>query len=86
MAENGFAPLGTLADISYHEEDFKLRRIRVVCTLYAGALDSDRLLHICYHIKLRKTKIKLNLQKGGIKLSNYLRYSYSLYAGYLSYT
>ena len=59
MAENGFTlhyPLGNFADISYPVENFKLRLLRDVCTLYAGALVSDSLLHMLpYHI-LKKEK------------------------------
>ena len=54
MTENGFvpAPQEIFADIPYLEENFKLRRIRYVCTLYAGALVSDSLLHmLSYRIK-----------------------------------
>ena len=48
MAENGFAPppLGNFADISFLVENFKLCLSRYVCTLYAGALVSDSLLHM----------------------------------------
>ena len=47
MAENGFAPhLGNFADKSYLEEHFKLRQIRNVCTLYAGAFVFDSMLHM----------------------------------------
>ena len=49
IAENGFAPpppLENFADISYLAENFKLRLLRDVCTLYAGELVSDSLLHM----------------------------------------
>ena len=47
MAENGFgSPTPTnLADISYLKENFKLHLLGDGCTLYAGALVSDSLLH-----------------------------------------
>ena len=66
MAENGIAlkhPLGNLVDISYPVENFKLRLLRDVCSLYAGALVSDSLLHMLpYHIS-EKEKEKFELQK-----------------------
>ena len=50
-------PLENFADIPYLEENFKLRRIRDVCTVCAGALVSDSLLHmLSYQIEKMKTK------------------------------
>ena len=51
IAENGFARppppyLGNFADISYLAENFKLRLLIDVCTLYAEELVSDSLLHM----------------------------------------
>ena len=39
-------PLGNLAYLSYLKEDFKLRLVIDVCTMFAGALVSDSLLHM----------------------------------------
>ena len=55
MVENGFAPphphQGNFEDISYLEKLSKLRRIDD-CTLYAGALVCNSLLHMLpYKIK-----------------------------------
>ena len=38
-------PLGNFADIPYLKEQFKLSRIRDVCTLSVGALSCNSLLH-----------------------------------------
>ena len=54
--------LGNSADISYLEENFKLRQIEDVCTLCAGALVSDSLFHIISYnamSNLEKMKIKV---------------------------
>ena len=45
-AENVIAPLGNFASLSYLKEDFKLRLLIDVCTMFAGALVSDSLLHM----------------------------------------
>ena len=56
MAKKEFAPplhhpiTENFADISYHEEKFKLRLLRDVCTVYAGALVSDSLLHVLTYL------------------------------------
>ena len=39
-------PLGNFASISYLKEDSKLRLLIDVCTMFAGALVSDSLLHM----------------------------------------
>ena len=39
-------PLGNFADIPYLKEQFKLSRIRDVCTLSVGALSCNSLLHM----------------------------------------
>ena len=79
MAENGFAPSREFLNISYLVENLKLRLLRDVCTLCAGALASDSLLHMLpYQIKKNKSL--------SYKKSKYLNFSYSLHAGYLSYT
>ena len=46
MAENVIAPLGNFASFFYQKEDFKLRLLIDVCTMFAGALVSDSLLHM----------------------------------------
>ena len=38
-------PLGNFADIPYLKEQFKLSKIRDVCTLSVGALSCNSLLH-----------------------------------------
>ena len=79
-------PLGNFADISYLEENFKPHLLRDVCTLYSEALVSDSLLHMLLTIKLRKkSKWKFELQKEGIKPTNYSNFLCSLQAGCLSY-
>ena len=46
-----FCPsLGNFADISHLEENFKLCRIKDVCTLCAGTVDRDSLLHMLPYI------------------------------------
>ena len=39
-------PLRNFASLSYLKEDFKLRLLIDVCTMFAGALVSDSLLHM----------------------------------------
>ena len=39
-------PLRNFANLSYLKEDFKLRLVIDVCTMFAGALVSDSLLHM----------------------------------------
>ena len=46
MAENVIALPGEFASLSYLKEDSKLRLLIDVCTMYAGALVSDSLLHM----------------------------------------
>ena len=48
-------PIGNLADISFHNANFKLRRIKDVCTLCAWVLVSESMLHILpFQIKKKK--------------------------------
>ena len=46
MAENVIAPLGNFASLSYLKEDSKLRLLIDFCTMFAGVLVSDSLLHM----------------------------------------
>ena len=46
MAENVIPFLGNFANLSYLKEVFKLRLLIDVCTVFAGALVSDSLLHM----------------------------------------
>ena len=48
LARGSIAPplLGNFADIPYLKEQFKLSRIRDVCTLSVGALSCNSLLHM----------------------------------------
>ena len=46
MAENVIAPPGKFASLSHLKEDYKLRLLIDVCTMFAGALVSDSLLHM----------------------------------------
>ena len=46
MAENLLLPLRNFASLSYLKEDSKLRLYIDVCTMFAGALISDSLLHM----------------------------------------
>ena len=39
-------PQGNFASLFYLKEDSKLRLLKDVCTIFAGALVSDRLLHM----------------------------------------
>ena len=53
MAENVIAPPGEFRKLIHLKEDFKLRLLIDVCTMFAGALVSDS-CYICYLIKFRK--------------------------------
>ena len=46
MAENDIAPPGEFASLSHLKEGYKLRLLIDVCTMFAGALVSDSLLHM----------------------------------------
>ena len=46
MAENVIAPPGKFASLSHLKEDYKLRLLIDVYTMFAGALVSDSLLHM----------------------------------------
>ena len=46
MAEKVIALPDNIANLSYLREDFKLRLLIDVCTMIAGALVSDSLLHM----------------------------------------
>ena len=46
MAENVIAPIENFASLSYLKEDFKLRLLIDVRTLFDWALVSDSLLHM----------------------------------------
>ena len=63
QAKNGPAPppppKESFADISLPKENFKLHRIRDVCTLCDGALVSDSMLHMLPY-KIKK-KSKMNV-------------------------
>ena len=55
MAENVIAPPGEFRKLIHQKEDFKLRLLIDVCTIFDGALVSDS-CYICYLIKFRKKK------------------------------
>ena len=55
MAENVIAPPGEFRKLYQLKEDFKLRLLIDICTMFAGALVSDS-CYICYLIKFRKKK------------------------------
>ena len=59
MAENVIAPHGNLVNLSYLKEDFKLRLLIDVCTMFAGALVSDSLLHMLPYQIRKKRKLKV---------------------------
>ena len=46
MAENVIAPPGEFCKLILSKEDSKLRLLIDVCTMFAGALVSDSLLHM----------------------------------------
>ena len=46
MADNIIAPPGEFASLYHLKEDYKLRIVIDVCTMFAGALVSDSLLHM----------------------------------------
>ena len=46
MAENVIAPPRNFANLSYLKENLKLRLLIDVCTMFAGALVSDSMLHM----------------------------------------
>ena len=46
MAENVIAPPGEFASLYHLKEDYKLRLLIDVCTIFARALVSDSLLHM----------------------------------------
>ena len=46
MAENVITLHGSFTNLSYLKEDYKLRLLIDVCTMFAGALISDNLLHM----------------------------------------
>ena len=74
-------PLGNFASLSYLKEDFKLRLLIEVCTMFAVALVSDSLLHNVTILNLEKKKIKsLSYRKIA-----YLNYSYGLHIDNFSY-
>ena len=50
MAENVIAPPGEFRKLIHLKEDFKLRLLIDICTMFAGALVSDS-CYICYLIK-----------------------------------
>ena len=58
MAENAIASPLEFANLSYLKEDFKLRLLIDFCTMFAGALVSDSLLHITYVTILNLEKKK----------------------------
>ena len=55
MAVNVIAPPGEFCKLNHLKEDFKLRLLKDVCTMFAGALVSDS-CYICYLIKFRKKR------------------------------
>ena len=82
MAENVIALPPPPASLSYLKEDFKLRPLIDVCTMFAGALVSYSLLHmLLYQIKKKKKTKSLSYRKK----ANYLNYSYGLHIDHLSY-
>ena len=81
MAENVIALPGEFASLSYLKEDSKLRLLIDVCTMYAGALVSDSLLHMLPFKFRKKKKIKSLSYR---KRANYLNYSYGLHIDYFS--
>ena len=72
-------PLVNFATLSYLKADSKLRLLIDVCTMFAGALVSDSLLHM---LNLEKKKIKSLSHR---KIANYLNYSYGLHIDNFSY-
>ena len=72
MAENVIAPPGGFCKLIHLKEDFKLRLLIDVCTMFAGALVSDS-CYICYLIKFRKKEKKIKSLSYRIK-AHYLNY------------
>ena len=62
--------LWNIADVSYLKEQFKVHRIRHVCTLSAGALACNNLLHmLLYEFKNNKIESLIYVQKEDITSS-----------------
>ena len=84
MAENVIAPPREFRKLTYLKEDFKLRLLIDVCTMFAGALVSDSLFTYVTILNLEKKHKKIKSLSYGKKV-NYLNYSYGLHMDYLSY-
>ena len=73
MAENVIAPPGEFRKLIHLKEDFKLRLLIDVCTIFAGVLVSDS-CYINYLFKFRRKKKKIKSLSYRRNKAYYLNY------------